>query len=107
MATIIRGIDDEYVKKLKDVLDEYEREHPGAVATLYRQNTASVRIRIVDSLFAKMSLGDRHDMVWDFLTARVDEDTMQEISVLLLLSQEEQNSSFMNFEFNDPIPSGY
>jgi stress-induced morphogen len=107
MATIIHGPKDKYVRKLKTVLDEYERENPGAVATLYRQNTASVRIRIVDSRFAKMTKGDRHDKVWDYLTSRVDEDTMQEISVLLLLSQEEQNSSFMNFEFNDPIPSGF
>lgn len=38
---------------------------------------------------------------------RLDDDSLQEISVLLLLTEKEQDSSLMNFEFNDPIPSGF
>jgi len=96
MATIVRGKNDEYVK-----------EHPGAKAELYRQNTASIRIRIADQRFAKMSKGKRHDLAWDFLAARLDEDTMQEISVLLLISPTELDSSFMSFEFDHPVKSGF
>ena len=103
MATIIRGPKDKAVKTLKTVLDEYERVHPGAVAQLYRQNTASVRIRIVDSRFVSMSAGDRHDEVWNFLSDRLDDDTIQEISVLLPLTPREQRVSFMNSESTIPF----
>ena len=106
MATITRGTVDEYVERIKSALDAYEVQYPGAVATLYRQDPASIRIRIVDARFKGMSKGDRHDQVWDFLAARLDDDTIEELSILLPLAPEEQPSSFMNAEFEDPIPSG-
>src|SRR5258706_9886648 len=79
MATISRGASDEFVERIKAALDEYERQHAGATAELYRQNTASIRIRIVDKRFAKMSKSQRHDEVWDFIAAHVDNDTLQEV----------------------------
>ena len=106
MATITRGDSDEYVERVKAALNDYEAQHPGAVATLYRHSPASIRIRVVDRTFKGMSKGDRHDQLWDFLTARLDEDVQQEISILLPLAPEEQRNSFMNAEFEDPIPSG-
>lgn len=105
MATITRGPHDELVERVKGALDEYERLHPGAVAALYRQNSAAIRIRIVDERFAQWSRGQRHDYVWKFITDRLSEDDIQEIAVLLLLPPAEQRSSFMNSEFDDPIPS--
>ena len=105
MATITRGPTDQYVEAVKAALEAFEREHPGAEATLYRQNTGSIRIRIVDERFAPQSRGDRHDSVWNFLCARLDDDTLGEISVLLPLSPKELRSSFMNAEFEAPIPS--
>lgn len=107
MAIITRGLQDQYVQTLKQALDEYEKSYPGAIATLYRQNTASVRIRILDDRFRGISKGDRHDQVWDFLSSRLDDDTIQEISVLLLLAPGEERSSLMNTEFDDPIPSDF
>jgi hypothetical protein len=53
-----------------------------------------------------MSRGDRHDQVWNFLAARLDEDVQQEISMLLPLAPQEQAGLFMNAEFEDPMPSG-
>ena len=108
MATVTRGETDEYVGRIKTALDEYERTHPGAVASLYRLESAVIRIRIVDAAFVSESAGDRHDRVWQFLTDHVDEDTLQEIHILLLLTPAEQPRSFMNGEFDDPlVPSAY
>ena len=107
MATVTRGDRDEYVDRLKAALDEYERAHPSAVATLYRQEPAVVRIRIVDRAFAGQSKGTRHDRVWRFLTDHLDEDTIQEIAILLLVTPAEQPRSFMNGEFEDPVSPVY
>ena len=107
MATVVRGSRDNAVDALKHVLEEYEMAHPSAVADLYRQNVASIRIRIVDARFEHMSKGDRHDEVFNFIADRITADVLQEVSVLLLLAPSEQASSFMNFEFDDPIPSGF
>lgn len=107
MATIVREPQDPAVAALKRVLDEYELAHRGAVASLYRQNSASVRIRIIDDRFANMSKSQRHDLVWDYLSARLADDTLQEISVLLLLSPKELTSSLMNMEFDHPLPSDF
>lgn len=107
MAEIVRGPRTAVVDSLKAVLDEYERQHPGAVATLYEQNSASVRVRVVDPKFAALSKSQRHDQVWDFLAARLSDDLLQQISVLLLLTPAEQPSSIMNIEFDHPVPSGF
>jgi len=95
------------VKKIKSVLDEYEQANAGAVADVFRQNKASIWIRIVDKRFGRMKRGERHDQVYDFLAERLDDDTLLEISVLLPLAPRELASSVMNAEFNDPIPSGF
>lgn len=108
MASIVRGPRDAAVKAIKNILDLYEQENPGAAAELYRQNTASIRIRIVDERFRRMSKPARHDRVFDFIAEHVaDDDLIQEISVLLLLAPSEQPASLMNMEFDDPIPSGF
>jgi acid stress-induced BolA-like protein IbaG/YrbA len=60
---------------------------------------------VIDPRFAALSKSQRHDLVWDFLADQVDDDTIQEISILLPLAPAEEASSFMNAEFNDPIPS--
>ena len=104
MATITRGSRDAAVLKIKRLLDRYEKQHPGAQAALYRQNSGSVRIRIFDKRFAKLSSGDRHDYVWDFLARHLKHREMQEISMLLLLVPSEKEDSFLNSEFEDPVP---
>ena len=104
MATILRGPRDAAVVKLKKVLDKYLKQHPKAEAALYRQNPGSLRVRILDNRFAKLSKGDRHDDVWNFLAKHLKNEEMQEISILLLLAPSEQPDSFMNSEFEDPSP---
>jgi len=105
MATVTRGLPDDVVMRVKAVLDEYESRYPGATAELYRQNPASIRIKIVDDRFAGRPKGQRHDEVWDFLAARLNEDDMQDISVLLPLATSDLRSSLMNLEFEHPTDS--
>jgi stress-induced morphogen len=107
MATIVRGAHDRYVRRIKNVLDQYEQANPGAVADVFRRDTACVWVRIVDARFKRMKRGDRHDTVYDFLVEHLEDDTLQEISVLLPLAPEELSSSVMNAEFDDPVPSRF
>ena len=105
MATIVRGNADAEVRALKDALDVYEAEHPGADAALYRHNPASIRLRVIDPRFEGMTRSRRHADVWNFLAARVKEDALADVSQLLTLALSELKMSFANFEFEDPIPS--
>jgi len=52
-----------------------------------------------------MKRSRRHDMVWDFLASKVNPDTLQDISVLVLLAPDELRSSLMNLEFEQPTES--
>jgi|SRR5581483_2511381 len=106
MATIVRGDADAQVQALKTALGAYETEYPGAEAALYRHNPGSIRVRVIDRRFEGMTKSRRHARAWNFLAARVPEDTMAEISTLLTLPPAELGNSFANFEFQDPIPSG-
>lgn len=105
MANIARGSADAEVEALKDALDAYEREHLGAEASLYRHNPASIRIRVVDRRFEGMTKSRRHADVWDFLAAKVPDDTLADISLVLTVAPAELKNSLANLEFDDPIPS--
>lgn len=106
MATITRGSSDEFVEKLKAALEDYERQHPRAAGSLYRDSPGSVWIRVVDPSFAKLSKSIRHDLVWNFLSDRLDDDTIQEIAILLPITPEEAVSNIMNAEFEAPVSLG-
>jgi stress-induced morphogen len=105
MATIIRGSQDELVLKAKAASEEYEIHHPGAATALYRQNSGSVRVRIIDDRFRGQSKGQRHDYAWGFISDRLDQDSREEVSMLILLTPDEVKSSVINSIFDDPIPS--
>lgn len=85
-------------------LQAYQQDHPAAEIDIYRQNSVSIRIRIVDPTLAALSKVDRSRLVWKYFAA-LSEDLQSEISTLLLLTPEEIKLSFANFEFEDPIPS--
>lgn len=105
MATIVHGATDEAVQALKDALDAYEDAHPGADASLYRQNNASIRLRVIDRRFEGMPKSRRHTDVWRFLADRVPEDTLADVSVLLTVAPAELRDSLANLEFERPTPS--
>ena len=107
MAEIIRDDheSDRVVQQLKAALDRYEREHPGAAASLYRYNPGSVRVRIVDRRFEPLNRAQRHDQTWRDLASHAGEDAMSEVSLLLLLPPHETSNDLMNLEFERPSPS--
>lgn len=46
---------DDCLQAVADALAKYEEQHPNAEIEVYRQNTASIRVQIVDSDFAGVS----------------------------------------------------
>ena len=105
MAIIARGDADPIVQSIKDALDAYEAQHPGAEAAVHRQNNASVRVRVIARRFESMPKSRRHDDVWSFLAARALDDAMAEVSLVLAIAPAEVRASFANYEFEQPIVS--
>src|SRR5947209_727272 len=101
MSIAVRGKGDHYTDQVRDALRHYESLHPGAQIETYRQNSVSVRVRIVDPDFAGVSRADRHEIVWSFLE-KLPEEVQSQVSLLLLLTPEETTSSLANFEFENP-----
>ena len=61
-VSITRGKTDRILEQIKDCLESYQKNHPDAEISLYRQNSVSIRIRIIDPRFAGMSRADRSDI---------------------------------------------
>jgi hypothetical protein len=101
---IPRGKSDEVLDKIIAALNQYEADHPQAQIDLYRQNSVSVRVRIIDPGFVGHSKPQRSQHAWKYL-GPLPEDVQGDISTLLLLTPDERKMSFANFEFDDPIPS--
>jgi stress-induced morphogen len=105
MSRTIRGSSDAYLEQIDDALRLYEIRHPRAAIEIYRENSASIRIRIIDPDFAGCDRAQRHNDVWRHYLGNLSDDVQGEISVLLLLTPEETETSFANVEFDHPIPS--
>ncbi len=97
---------DPILRKIVAVLEEYEKSHAQAEIEAYRQNSVSVRIRIVNPAFAGKSRTEREEEVWAILN-RLPDDALAEISLLLLLTPAEKKNSLTSTEFDDPIPSRF
>ena len=95
---------DSEVRSIKDVLASYQQSHPQAQVDSYRQNSGSIRIRVIDTDFRKLDKVIRHDQIWPILE-QLDEEILSQITVLLLLTPEEVKTSFANMDFENPIPS--
>jgi stress-induced morphogen len=104
MAIEIRGTADSTLKAFAKQLKEYARAHPAAEIELYRHDPYSVRIRIVDPDFRQKTRSMRHQEVWPILY-RLPEDTLNELSFLVLVPPEERESALSSREFDDPLPS--
>lgn len=95
---------DQQVQQVLDALAEYQEAHPNAEITIKSQNPVSIRVRIIDSDFEGMDRVDREPPVWKALKG-LPEDIFSNITMLLLLTPREAESSLANREFNEPIPS--
>ena len=99
-----RGGTDSIIDQMIGALRVYAQNHSQAQIDLYRQNRVSVRVRIIDPDFAGRGKSDRHDDVWRYFDVLPDE-TVADLSTLILLTPDETARSFANFEFDDPVPS--
>jgi hypothetical protein len=70
----------------------------------YRYNSTSIRVRVIDEAFRKLSKTKREDIVQPLLDS-LPEKTQADIMILLLLTPEETDASLMNLEFEHPTPS--
>ena len=104
MSIEIRGSSDDILEQMVPVLRMYRQAHPRAQIVLYRQNSYSVRIRIVDPDFRGLEKSERHAEAWRYLE-QLPHDVISEISMLVLLAPGEEGRSVVNWEFDDPIPS--
>lgn len=95
---------DPVLRQIVGAVNEFAQAHPEAVIGAYRHDSVSVRIRILDPNFAGRSRAQREEEVWAALE-KLPEETVSEISLLLLLTPEEAKHSFASSEFDDPIPS--
>ena len=102
--TIPRGKTDAVIDAIIEALHAYEADHPRAWIDLYRQNSVSVRVRIIDPDFAGQNKPQRSQNAWRYLE-HLPEEAHSDISTVLLLTPDEAKASFANFEFDDPIPS--
>jgi stress-induced morphogen len=101
---VLRGRSDQTIDRIIEALRAYEADHPRAQIDLYRQNSVSVRVRIVDPDFAGRNKVERSKIVWNYLR-NLPEDVQADISMLVLLVPDETAMSFANLDFEDPIPS--
>lgn len=98
---VVRGRRDKVIEQIVTALQNYDADHPDSRIELYRQNSVSIRIRIIDPALARKDRVQRHDLVWKYLDELPDE-TKSDISVLLLLSPDETKHSLGNLEFEHP-----
>ncbi len=103
-VTIPRGKTDPVVDAIRHSLNEFQLDHPLSHIELYRQNSVSVRIKIVDSGFHGQSRSQRSRYAWSYF-AKLPEEIQNDISTVLLLTPDEAKTSFANVEFDNPIPS--
>jgi stress-induced morphogen len=104
-VTVVRGATDPIVEAIVAALEAYAADHPASRIDLYRQNNASVRVRIIDPEFEGMSLPDRSRLVWEDYLDSLSDRSHGEITALILLAPKELKRSMSNIEFEDPTPS--
>jgi hypothetical protein len=99
-----RGKEDELLEQIRVALEHYQQDHPDARIDLYRRDAFSVRVRVIDRRFLRMSRTERHNMVWKYLDSLPDEG-VADVSMLVLIAPSEAKTSGANLEFEDPLPS--
>jgi len=92
------------VQAIDNILESYQAAHPSAEIRSYRQNSACIRIRIIDPAFQKSDRVARDNRIWKILR-KLPEDVQSQITMVLLLTPDEATTSFANMEFDHPIPS--
>ena len=107
MSIEILGATDPVVDEFCERLKEYASLRPDAKIELYRHNPYSIRVRVIDDQFRGKTKVMRHREVWPILE-KLPEDTLSELSFLVLIPPEERDSVMSSREFDGkPIASAF
>lgn len=94
-------------RRIEQVLREAGFEHVDA----YRYNSASIRVRVIDSKFERVAMDKRDGMV-DPALSQLPEEVQADILMLLTFAPSELEPNgklsryqIQNVEFDDPSPS--
>ncbi|MBY0514824.1 MAG: hypothetical protein K2P78_13035 [Gemmataceae bacterium] len=98
MPVTVRGHADPITTAIAEALRRYVDTRPAAEVDVYRYSPVSVRVRVVDPDFRGKSRSERHRTVWP-LVYQLDEDSLAELTLLLLLTPEERGHSPADREF--------
>jgi hypothetical protein len=93
-------------RQIQDALATYARQHQEALIAVRRQNSVSLRIRIIDPDFRGLDRLKREDFVWELLD-RLPNRIRSQITFVLLLTPEEQAESLLDQDFENPTPSRF
>jgi hypothetical protein len=102
VAVTIRGKRDPYLDQFAAVLEKLVADYPQADVTLRRTNPASIRVRVIDPSFQRMSKTRRDDRVWKYLK-QIPEDVLSHLSMVLAFTPDEAETSPVNYDFEHPI----
>lgn len=93
--------EEEIERIFRAAFSAYSRRFPPRA---YRQNIASIRVRLVSNEFEGLTLSEREKIVLP-IVRMLSEDIQDQLTMLLLLTPSEVAKSFANLEFERPIPS--
>jgi hypothetical protein len=98
-------VTDTSTKRVEKALSgKYLPQHPRAKVDVYRYNSASIRVRIIDPDFEGKSITAREAEVLP-IVRDLSGKLQDQITMLLLITPEESNRSLLSAEFDDPRPS--
>ncbi len=107
MPVDIKGAADAVTEAIAGALQTYTKAHSAAKGVVYRYSPVSVRARIIDTDFHGKSRSERHKIVWPLVYA-LDEDTLGELTMLLLITPDELETSLANQDFElKPFADAY
>ena len=94
---------DRDVASIRNALNGYAALHPRAKIDVYRYNSCSIRIRVIDPDFKGLDRVERDNRIWVHLD-EVEEDARSQVTMIVLLVPGEEKSSLGNLEFSNPSP---
>ncbi len=94
---------DRDVVSVEGVLKGYGALHPRAKIDVYRYNSCSIRIRVIDPDFKGLDRVQRDNLIWTHLE-ELPEDARSQVTMIVLLVPGEEKKSLGNLEFSNPSP---
>lgn len=100
-----QSVTDAATRRIEQVLSkQYRPDHPQAEIGVYRYNSASIRVRIIDPDFDGKSIVARESQVLPIIR-KLPEHLQDQVTMLLLITPSESERSMLSAEFDDPRPS--